>query len=216
MLRFPSSVFRSGCSSRLQRSDHAEGDEYSVPSAPRSCPSTVMDATNVCARVTRRARHERPRCRASRGRSQSDTGQLQPLHSMARSFAAARALSRYFRNALPSPGSTMPAASSSRSTARRGCALPLSRPGAGPAPLAPPLGFAPGGLRFFAGASDRWLRCCAAHRSLLSASLWRTRERRERFTCAARSSHAPRRWVIVEQRKHALRVRRVHRLCGWL
>ena len=100
---------------------------------------------------------------------------------MARRFAAARALSRYFRNALPSPGSTMPAASSSRSTARLGCALPLFRPGAALAPLAPPLGFAPRGLRFFAGASSRRLRCSAAHRSLLSVSLRVTCTQRQRF-----------------------------------
>ena len=60
MLRLPSSVFSSGCSSRLQCSDHAEGDAYSAPSAPRSCPSAVMDATNVCARAQRSAHHRRP------------------------------------------------------------------------------------------------------------------------------------------------------------
>jgi hypothetical protein len=49
MLRYPSSVFLSGCSCRLQCSAQAEGVANCVPSASRSAASAVMDATNVCA-----------------------------------------------------------------------------------------------------------------------------------------------------------------------
>jgi hypothetical protein len=81
-------------------------------------------------------------------------------------------------------------------------------------PLAPaPL--APGGLRFFTGVSRR-RRCCADHCGLLSASLSATAGlMRQRCTLLATCTrHAPRRWVFVEQRQHALCARRVDRLCA--